>query len=106
MSKEIEEQNFEAEVLKSEKPVLVDFHAPWCNPCLMQAPILEKWGAANADKVKVVALNVDKASGVASTYGVMSIPSLIIFKNGAEAARAVGRQDESALDALLEKANA
>lgn len=104
MAKEIPEESLESEVLKADKPVLVDFHAAWCGPCVQQAPILEEWSADNEDKVKVVKLDVDKAATVASKYGVMSIPTLIIFKDGKECARAVGLQNEAALDALLAKA--
>ncbi len=104
MATEVNEQNFEEEVLKADKPVLVDFHAAWCGPCQQQTPILEKWGQQHADEVKVVGLDVDSASGIASQYGVMSIPTLIVFKDGNEAARAVGLQNEGALDNLLQKA--
>lgn len=104
MATEINEGDFDATVLKAAKPVLVDFYATWCGPCMQQSPILEKWAAARQARVDVVKLNVDTATSVASTYGVMSIPTLIIFKAGKEAARAVGLQNEKGLDALLAKA--
>jgi thioredoxin 1 len=104
MASEIDEAAFEATVLKSATPVLVDFFATWCAPCMAQGPILEKWASARQDKVKVVKLNVDNAANVASQFGVMSIPTLVVFKGGKEVARAVGRQQEKALDALLAKA--
>ncbi len=105
MAKEIDEKSFEEEVLKCDTPVLVDFFAPWCGPCAQQGPILESWNAAVEGKVKVVKVNVDEASGLAATHGVMNIPALIIFKDGAEAARAIGLQNEEALDKLLEGVN-
>ena len=104
MASEIDEGAFEATVLKSPTPVLVDFFATWCAPCMAQGPVLEKWAAARTDKVKVVKLNVDNAANVASQFGVMSIPTLVVFKGGKEVARAVGLQQEKALDALLAKA--
>ena len=104
MTTEINEADFDATVLKAAKPVLVDFYASWCGPCMQQTPILEKWAAARQGQADVVKLNVDSATTVASTYGVMSIPTLIIFKGGKEVGRAVGLQSEKGLDALLSKA--
>lgn len=104
MATEIAENDFDAKVLKAAKPVLVDFFASWCGPCMQQTPILEKWAAARQAQVDVVKLNVDNATSIASTYGVMSIPTLVIFKGGKEAGRAVGLQNEKGLDALLAKA--
>ena len=104
MATEIKEGDFDATVLKAAKPVLVDFYATWCGPCMQQTPILEKWAAARQGQADVVKLNVDSAASVASTYGVMSIPTLIIFKGGKEVGRAVGLQSEKGLDALLSKA--
>ena len=104
MATEIDEAAFEATVLKSPTPVLVDFFATWCAPCMAQGPILEKWAESRQDKVKVVKLNVDNAANTASQFGVMSIPTLIVFKAGKEVARAVGVQQDKSLDALLAKA--
>ena len=87
-------------------PSVIDFYADWCGPCTMQAPVLEKWAGANADKAVVGKLDVDSAPGVASRFGVMSIPTIIVFKGGEEKGRAVGLQNEKSLDGLLEKANA
>jgi len=100
---EISEQDFDAAVLQSDKPVLVDFHAPWCGPCVQQAPILEEWAADKTDTVSVVKVNVDTAPGIASRFGVMSIPTLIVFKNGEECARAVGLRGPGELDKLVQQ---
>ena len=106
MAKEIGESDFDAAVLKATKLVLVDFYASWCGPCMQQTPILEKWAGARQAQVDVVKLNVDTATTVASKYGVMSIPTLLVFQGGKEVARAVGLQSEKGLDALLSKAGA
>ena len=104
MPKEINDQTFDSEALQADKPVLVDFFAAWCGPCKQQTPVLEKWAAAKGDAVSVLELNVDNAVATASKYGVMSIPTLILFNGGQEVARAVGLQTTTALDALLAKA--
>ena len=103
MSTEISEQNFDTEVLQSDKPVLVDFHAPWCAPCVQQAPVLEEWAAGKADIVSVAKVNVDNAPAIASRFGVMSIPTIIVFKNGKECARAVGLRGPGDLDKLIQQ---
>ncbi len=82
-------ENFQAEVSKSEKPVLIDFYADWCNPCKMLAPEVQAF-ADETDEVKVCKLNVDECIELAQIYGVMSIPTLILVKNGKEVARRVG----------------
>ncbi len=85
----VTEANFEEEVLKSDKPVLVDFWAAWCGPCKMLSPMVDQV-AEETDAVKVCKINVDEEGDLAADYGVMSIPTLILFKNGEEAARSVG----------------
>ena len=90
-------ENFESEVIKSQKPVLVDFWAEWCPPCLMVAPILEKLSEEYKDKVKICKLNVDEAPEVANRFGVSSIPTLILFKGGKEAGRQIGALPEETL---------
>lgn len=91
-------QNFENEVLKSEKPVLVDFWATWCGPCMRQAPIVEELAAEGYSVGKV---DVDQQPVLAQQYGVMSIPTLIVFKNGKEDSRVVGLTAKSDLIRLL-----
>ena len=87
---EFTDANFQGDVLKSDQPVLVDFWAPWCGPCRMIAPALDEISGAMGDKVKIVKLNVDESPKTASKYGVMSIPTLMIFKGGEMASRQVG----------------
>jgi thioredoxin 1 len=84
------DSNFDADVLKSSTPVVVDFWAEWCGPCRMIAPALEEIAGALGDKVKIVKLNVDENPQVAARYGIMSIPTLMMFKNGEIASRQVG----------------
>lgn len=78
----VESDTFTEEVLESDVPVLVDFYADWCNPCKMLAPVVDEIAKEYESSIKVVKLNIDEASDIASEYGVMSIPTLILFKNG------------------------
>lgn len=89
-------ENFEKEVLNSEKPVVIDFYADWCGPCKMYAPIVESVATENED-IKVVKINIDNAQDIAAQYNVMSIPTTIIIKNGEEVDRAVGMISKSEL---------
>jgi len=82
--------SFDADVLQATAPVVVDFWAEWCGPCRMIAPALEEIAGALGDKVKIVKLNVDENPAVAAKYGIMSIPTLMLFKNGEIASRQVG----------------
>ena len=77
----IKNENFEEEVLNSEKPVIVDFYADWCGPCKIMAPIIDQLSDEN-DNIKVCKVNVDDSQDLAAKYGIMSIPTIIIFKNG------------------------
>lgn len=94
-------ENFEEEVLKSDLPVLVDFWAVWCGPCQMQGPVVEQAAEELAGKVKVGKLNVDEEGSIAQQYNVMSIPTLIVFRDGKEAARAVGYQTMEQIKELI-----
>ncbi len=76
------EQNFDQEIIQSDLPALVDFWAPWCGPCRMMGPVIEAIAEKYQGKLKVGKLNVDEAPGIASRYGIMSIPTISIFKNG------------------------
>jgi len=86
----VTDTSFEQDVLKSEKAVLVDFWAPWCGPCRSIAPVIEEIASEYAHKLKVAKLNVDENQLTASRYGVMSIPTLILFKDGKPAERLIG----------------
>ena len=93
-------KNFEEEVLKSEKPVLIDFYAEWCGPCKMMAPIIEKV-AENNEEVKVVKINVDEAQDIAMKYQIMSIPTLVVIKDGKESKRTVGLMSQADIEKLI-----
>ena len=90
----VNSQNFEEEVLKSEKPVLVDFYADWCGPCKMLSPIVDEVAQENED-IKVVKVNVDDSQDLAMKYQVMSIPTLVVIKEGNEINRSVGLIDKN-----------
>jgi thioredoxin 1 len=98
---DVTDASFQAEVLDSDTPVLVDFWAPWCGPCRVVHPILEEI-ATERDDVRVVSLNVDDNQQTAARYDVLSIPTLILFKGGAESKRVVGALPKKRLEAELE----
>ena len=100
----VSDDNFQAEVLENEQPVLVDFWAPWCGPCRVVAPVLEEIATEQADKLRIVKLNVDENQRTAAQFGVMSIPTMILFKNGAPAKTIVGAYPKKKLEAELEPA--
>jgi thioredoxin 1 len=98
----LNESNFEAEVLQSPVPVLVDFWAQWCGPCIQLSPVIDEIANETVGKAKVAKVNVDEAPGLAAQYRVNSIPALIFFKGGQPAGNLVGRQPKGA---ILEKLN-
>jgi len=100
---EIDDASFESEVLKSRLPVVVDFWAPWCGPCRMIAPIMEKLSGRYAGKMKFCKINVDENPQIAAQYQAMSIPLLVFFKNGREAERSVGALPEQAMRSKIEQ---
>jgi len=101
MAKVFTDQNFEQEVLSSQKPVLVDFWAPWCGPCQMMGPIIEELAEELEGKVVVGKLNVDENPQMAQKYGIMGIPTLLVFKNGQVVEQFVGVQPKEVLKQAL-----
>ena len=97
----VHKTDFAEEVLTSNLPVLVDFWATWCGPCRMLSPIVDEVAAAQEGKVKVVKINIDEEPELAQQYGVMSIPTLLVFKNGRAVSRSVGVKPRSAVEQLL-----
>jgi thioredoxin 1 len=92
---------FEQEVLKSETPVLVDFWAEWCGPCHAVAPILDKIVAERSGELRLVKVNIDEEPDIAERYGIASIPTMVLFKDGEPAAAAIGAQPKGALETQL-----
>ena len=98
---EVTDQTFDAEVLKGDLPVLVDFWAPWCGPCRMMSPVLEAAAEKLAGKVKFVKVNTDENATFAGKYGVMAIPTMIVFHQGREKKRLVGFVPQAQLEAQI-----
>jgi thioredoxin 1 len=101
-TKTVTDATFEAEVLNASEPVLVDFWAEWCAPCKMIAPALEAISEELAGRVTIAKLDIDENQAIAGKYGVMSIPTMILFKNGERAATKIGAEPKSRLQAWLE----
>lgn len=98
----VNELNFEEEVLHSELPVLVDFWAPWCGPCRMLAPMVAQVAEEQEGSAKVVKINIDEAPALAERYGIATIPTLMVFKSGEPTATAVGARPKNAILAMLQ----
>jgi len=102
MAQHFTDENFAEEVLRSEKPVLVDFYAEWCGPCKMMGPVIDEVAEEMKDTWLVCKVNVDEAPESAGKYGVQSIPTLIVFKKGEEVNRSMGFKSKEAVKALME----
>jgi thioredoxin 1 len=101
---EVTDNNFQAEVLESEVPVLVDFWAPWCGPCRMVAPVVEEIAKERGEALKVVKMNIDENNETAIAYNVLSIPTLMVFNHGEVAKTVIGAYPKKRLEAELEPA--
>jgi len=101
---EFDDTSFEGEVLQASEPVLVDFWAPWCGPCRQITPMIEELAAENEGSVKIGKVNIDDSPGTAGAYGVNSIPTLIVFKDGEPVQRFVGVQPKSRLQEAIDAA--
>src|SRR6187200_2393676 len=101
MATAVTTQDFQTEVLQSDKPVIVDFWAEWCGPCHAVAPVLDRIIEERGDELKLVKVNIDEEQELAQRYGVASIPTMILFRDGAPAAAAIGAQPKGAIERSL-----
>jgi thioredoxin 1 len=101
MSTAVTEATFETEVTKSDKAVIVDFWAEWCGPCHAVSPVLDRIAEERSGELKVVKVNIDEERGLAERYGIASIPTMILFRDGEPAAAAIGAQPKSAIERSL-----
>ena len=101
MSSAVTESTFEQEVLKSDKPVIVDFWAEWCGPCHAVSPILDRIAEERSGELTVVKVNIDEEQGLAERYGIASIPTIVLFKDGEPAAAAIGAQPKGSIEKQL-----
>ncbi len=97
----VDESSFDSDVLNADKPVLVDFWAPWCGPCRLVSPVVESFGEKHAEKMAVAKVNTDENQQLAMRYSIFSIPTLIVFQDGREAARLVGYMPQAAMEERL-----
>jgi thioredoxin 1 len=101
MATNVTTSTFEQEVIRSDKPVIVDFWAEWCGPCHAVAPVLERIAEEHKDELKLVKVNIDDEQQLAMQYGIASIPTIVLFKDGAPAAAAIGAHPKAALERAL-----
>jgi thioredoxin 1 len=100
---EVSDANFEAEILQSNVPAVVDFWAPWCGPCKMIGPIMEQLAAHYGEKVKIVKMNVDESPDTPTKYGIRGIPTVIVFKGGQEVDKLVGAAPKSRFEDMINR---
>jgi thioredoxin 1 len=101
MSTAVTESSFEQEVIQSDKPVIVDFWAEWCGPCHAVSPVLDKIAEERGEELRLVKVNIDEEPALAQKYGIVSIPTIVLFKDGEPAAAAVGAQPKTAIERSL-----
>ena len=106
MAQDVTEATFDREVLESEDPVIVDFWAEWCGPCHLVAPILDQIAEERRDELRLVKVNVDEEDGLARRYGIVSIPTIVLFKGGEPVAATIGARPKAAIEAQLGLAGA
>ena len=100
---EVSDQSFDSEVLGAETPVLVDFWAAWCGPCRMLAPTVDRLAEEFGDRLKVVKLDIDASVATSTRFGIKSIPTLVLFKNGSEQDRLIGNQPKEAIAQMISR---